>query len=125
MRILSKIFKNGREKIAPEVYRNELTLEDLLYIFKKRFWVFFVTLMLTVALVVGYLILATPIYEASVTIKVEPQTQGSIADLFASQISSSRPDISTEVELIKSRRNIEQVIDELNLVDYFKKKSRR
>jgi len=61
MRILSKIFKNGREKIASEVYRDELTLEDLLYIFKKRFWVFFVTLILTVALVVGYLILATPI----------------------------------------------------------------
>lgn len=123
MRILSKIFKNGREKIASEVYRDELTLEDLLYIFKKRFWVFFVTLILTVALVVDYLILATPIYEASVSIKVEPQTQGSIADLFASQISSSRPDISTEVELIKSRRNIEQVIDELNLVDYFKNKA--
>ena len=109
--------------MEPEVYRDELTLEDLLHIFKKRFWVFFVTLILTVALVVVYLILATPIYEASVTIKVEPQTQGSITDLFASQISSSRPDISTEVELIKSRRNIEQVVDELNLVDYFKNKA--
>jgi uncharacterized protein involved in exopolysaccharide biosynthesis len=109
--------------MEPEVYTDELTLEDLIHIFKKRFWIFFATLILTVAAVVVYLVLATPIYEASVTIKVEPQTQGSLTDLFTSQITSSRPDISTEVELIKSRRNIEKVVDELNLVNYFKNKA--
>lgn len=89
------------------------------HIQKKKILDFFATLILTVAAVVVYLVLATPIYEASVTIKVEPQTQGSLTDLFISQITSPRPDISTEVELIKSRRNIEQVVDELNLVEYF------
>lgn len=103
-----------------EVYQDELTLEDILHIFRKRFWVFFVTFILTVVLVVIYLIYATPIYEASTTLKIEPQSQGSITDLFSSQITSSRPDISTEVELIKSRSNIETVVDELNLVSYFK-----
>lgn len=103
-----------------EVYQDELTLEDIFHIFRKRFWVFFVTFILTVAFVVIYLIYATPIYEASATLKIEPQSQGSITDLFSSQITSSRPDISTEVELIKSRSNIETVVDELNLVSYFK-----
>lgn len=103
-----------------EVYQDELTLEDIFHIFRKRFWVFFVTFILTVAFVVIYLMYATPIYEASATLKIEPQSQGSITDLFSSQITSSRPDISTEVELIKSRSNIETVVDELNLVSYFK-----
>ncbi|MCD6551328.1 exopolysaccharide transport family protein, partial [Thermotoga sp.] len=101
----------------------ELTLEDILRIFRKRFWWFFLVLVVTVVLTVVYLFLATPIYEASVTLKVEPESQGSIVDLFTNQFMSTRPDISTEIELIKSRTNIEKVIENLNLVDYFRKKN--
>jgi uncharacterized protein involved in exopolysaccharide biosynthesis len=108
--------------MEPEVYENELTLEDIIHIFKKRFWWFFLTLVITVVITLVYLFLATPIYEASVTLKIEPQKSSSIEDIFSSQISSSRPEISTEVELIKSRTNIEKVVDELNLVEYFKNK---
>ncbi|MBO8161205.1 MAG: polysaccharide biosynthesis tyrosine autokinase [Thermosipho sp. (in: Bacteria)] len=107
------------------LHEEELTLEDILHIFKKRFWVFFITVFLTVTFVVIYLLFATPIYEASVTLKIEPQTQASLTDIFTQQITSSRPDISTEIELIKSRRNLEKVVDELNLVEYFKNKSQK
>ncbi|SHH28518.1 GumC family protein [Thermosipho atlanticus] len=107
----------------PEIIQDELTLEDIIHIFKKRFWVFMTTLILTVVAVVVYLIYATPIYEASATLKIEPQSAGSITDLFTSQVTPGRPDISTEVELIKSRRNIETVVDDLDLVSYFRNKT--
>ncbi|KLO20844.1 sugar tyrosine-protein kinase [Marinitoga sp. 1197] len=107
----------------PEIYEDELTLEDIIHIFKKRFWWFFATVVITVALTILYLFLTTPIYEASVTLKIESQQSSSISDIFSSQLTSSRPEISTEVELIKSRTNIEKVIDDLNLVEYFKNKT--
>ncbi|WP_129408534.1 GumC family protein [Marinitoga lauensis] len=109
--------------MEPEIYEDELTLEDIIHIFKKRFWWFFLTVVVTVAITMAYLFTTTPIYEANVTLKIEPQQSSSISDLFTSQITSARPEISTEVELIKSRTNIEKVIDDLNLIEYFKNKS--
>ncbi|GAB6190165.1 exopolysaccharide transport family protein [Marinitoga arctica] len=108
--------------MEPEIYEEELTLEDIIHIFKKRFWWFFLTVVITVALTLVYLFTTTPIYEASVTLKIESQQSSSISDIFSSQLTSSRPEISTEVELIKSRTNIEKVINDLNLVEYFKNK---
>jgi len=106
-----------------EIVRDELTFEDILRIFRKRFWWFFSTLFVVVTLTVVYLFIATPIYEASVTLKIEPQTKSSLADIFVSQYTSTRPEISTEVELIKSRTNLEKVIENLKLVDYYKSKN--
>lgn len=96
----------------------ELTLEDILRMFKKRM-ILFVSIVLAVVVVTGiYLIFATPIYEASVTIKVDPTSQSSVSDLFSSSLTgSSGSNISTEVELIKSRTNIEEIIEVLDLVD--------
>lgn len=108
-----------------EMTRDEITLEDLLRIFKRRFWWFFATVIAVFAVTIVYLMLATPIYEASMTINIEPKSKGSLTDLFsATGYTSSRPDISTEVELIKSRTNIETVVKNLNLVEYFKNKSK-
>ncbi|MFA7569372.1 MAG: Wzz/FepE/Etk N-terminal domain-containing protein, partial [Defluviitoga tunisiensis] len=44
---------------------NELTFEDILKIFRKRFWWFFLTVVVTVAIALIYLFTTTPIYEAS------------------------------------------------------------
>jgi capsular exopolysaccharide synthesis family protein len=109
--------------MEPEIYEDELTLEDIIHIFKKRFWWFMLTVIVTVAITITYLFLTTPIYEASVTLKIESQKSSSISDLFTSQITSSRPEISTEVELIKSRTNLEKVVDDLNLLEYYINKS--
>ncbi|AEX85625.1 capsular exopolysaccharide biosynthesis protein [Marinitoga piezophila KA3] len=109
--------------MEPEIYEDELTLEDIIHIFKKRFWWFFATVVVVVALTIAYLFVTTPIYEANVTLKIESGKSNSISDLFSTQLSSSRPEISTEIELIKSRTNIEKVIDDLNLIEYFSNKS--
>jgi len=97
----------------------ELTLEDIFRMFKKRL-ALFTSITLAVVVVTGiYLVFATPIYEASVTIKVDPTSQSSVSDLFTNSLtgSSVSRDISTEVELIKSRTNIEEIITELDLVN--------
>ncbi|NPU89515.1 MAG: polysaccharide biosynthesis tyrosine autokinase [Fervidobacterium sp.] len=106
-----------------EIRQDELTLEDILRIFKKHIWWFVATLIGIVALTVAYLIVATPIYEASVTINIEPRTKSTLTDLFsATGYIGSKPDIATEVELIKSRTNIEKVVENLNLLSYFREK---
>jgi capsular polysaccharide biosynthesis protein len=102
---------------------NELTFEDILKIFRKRFWWFFLTVVVTVAIALIYLFTTTPIYEASTTLKVGSSQQSSVVDIFGSQMSSGSSKISTEIELIKSRRNLEKVVDNLHLVDYFKERS--
>jgi len=73
------------------------TLEDIFRIFRKRFWWFLLTLVATVLLTLIYLFLATPIYEANVTLKIASQSKGSLTDIFTSQYTSSNPDISTEM----------------------------
>lgn len=102
----------------------ELTLEEILFMFRKRFKLFLLVVFATVAFTVLYLVLATPIYEASVKVKVEPLSQAGLQDIFSQSIGyTGRSDISTEVELIKSKVNVEKVVEELNLLSSFKEKN--
>ncbi|MCP5456189.1 MAG: polysaccharide biosynthesis tyrosine autokinase [Thermotogae bacterium] len=100
----------------------EITLEEILHIFKKRFWWFFITFVITVAVTIVYVFQVTPIYEASTSLKIE-SSKTSNFDIFSAQSSLGRSDISTEVELIKSRTNLIKVIDNLNLTEYFQQNS--
>ncbi len=96
----------------------ELTLDDILRMFRKRF-LLFLLIVIGVVMVTGvYLIMATPIFEASVTIKVDPATRSGI-DIFSAGLAgtTSSRDIATEIELIKSRSNFEVVIERLGLVN--------
>ncbi|QTA38450.1 polysaccharide biosynthesis tyrosine autokinase [Thermosipho ferrireducens] len=107
--------------MEPEIYENELTLEDIFHIFRKRFWWMFLTFAATVSLTILYLFLATPIYEAEVTLKIESSQGSSIGGLFSAQLPyGGSSEISTEIELIKSRTNLEKIVKDLNLLEYFK-----
>lgn len=109
---------------------DELTLSDILHIFKKRqiwFWIIFV---LTIFATLIYLVFfATPIYEVSTKIKI-PVSSGKVslpsslsgAVAFISGGSVSSPGLSDQIEIIKSRKTLEKVINDLNLMDYFKSK---
>ena len=100
--------------------QNEISLKDILRILRKRrFWLI-TTFIVVVGLVAGYLYQATPIYQASATLWVEPsQSSNSLEDIFSLQTGANTTRISTEVELIKSRRNIDKIIQDLNLIDYY------
>ena len=99
---------------------NELTLEDIFRIFKKRFWLFFALVVITVVITGIYVFNVIPVYESSVTIKIESSSQSSMSDIFTSSLmGGSSSDISTEIELIKSRTNFEKVAENLNLSERF------
>ena len=72
-----------------------------------------------VAAAVGYLIITVPTYEASVTIMVKPinSSTASLTSLIGgSDLTSSK--IATEIELMKSRLNLNNALAMLNLDDY-------
>lgn len=100
---------------------SELTLGDIWRIFKKRLWIFLIVLIVVVAITLIYAYSQTPIYEATTTIKVSSSNQNSLSSLFTQSglgYSSNNQDISTDIQLIKSRSNIQQVINDLHLMNY-------
>ncbi len=100
-----------------EDYR-ELTLEDILRMFKKRFLLFLVVIIGVVALTWVYLRYQTPIYQATVTIRMDPHSQALPEAWWAGVTGTGgSSDIDTDIELIKSRSNFEKVVQELDLVD--------
>lgn len=77
-----------------------------------------------------YTFFATPIYEVSTKVKI-PARSGASSLSSLSSLSgaaalilggSSAPGISDEIEIIKSRKTLTKVIEQLNLLDYFKNK---
>lgn len=112
-----------------EYQTDELTLSDILHIFKKRqiwFWIIFV---LTIFATIIYLVFfAIPIYEVSTKIKI-PISGGKVS--LPSSLSGAiamvsgggtSPGLSDQIEIIKSRKTLEKVINDLNLMEYFKSK---
>lgn len=97
---------------------NEISLQDILRIIRKRkFWLLGVFI-LTVAAVAGYLFYATPIYEANVTLRVDSaKDSSSLESILSLDSGTGSQSIATEVELIKSRSNIEKVVEELGIYE--------
>ncbi|HOO33518.1 MAG TPA: polysaccharide biosynthesis tyrosine autokinase [Thermotogota bacterium] len=104
----------------PNQQEMELSLEDILFMIKRRFWWGFLTVIAVVAATLGYLQVATPKYTSSVTLKVNPSSQtSSVSSLFSDGLSmgSGSSNITTEIELIKSKANLKKVVEQLDLVD--------
>lgn len=97
--------------------QNEISLKEIIRILLNRKWWLILTFFIVVGAVVGYIYQTIPIYQSSATLWIEPSQGGSsFEDLFAIQAGGSSTKIATEVEIIKSRRNIEKLIDELDLL---------
>jgi uncharacterized protein involved in exopolysaccharide biosynthesis len=107
---------------------DELTLSDILKIFKKRklwFWAVFILTILATGVYLYFF--ATPIYEISTKVKIPAKSSStslsSLSEAAALVLGgSSAPGISDEIEIIKSRKTLTKVIEQLNLLDYFKNK---
>ncbi|MCY1152732.1 MAG: polysaccharide biosynthesis tyrosine autokinase [Sphaerochaetaceae bacterium] len=96
-----------------------ISISELWEIFKARFTWFITTLILVVVAAIIYLQYVIPQYSSTVTVLVEPiTTSSSLDDLMLSNLSSSSSKISTEVELLKSRTNIDAALDLLDLSEY-------
>ncbi|MGD1823323.1 MAG: GumC family protein [Pleomorphochaeta sp.] len=96
-----------------------ISISELWEIFKARFSWFISTMILVIVAAVIYLQYVIPQYSSTVTVLVEPiTTSSSLDDLMMSNLSSSSSKISTEVELIKSRANINSALSLLDLSQY-------
>ncbi len=96
-----------------------ISISELWEIFKSRFTWFITTLVLVVVAAVIYLQYIIPQYSSTVTVLVEPiTTSSSLDDLMLTNLSSSSSKISTEVELLKSRTNIDAALALLDLSKY-------
>jgi len=107
---------------------DEITLSDIIQILKRRKWLLIATFVITVALTLVYLFfIATPTYEITATIKIPKSSSGMSLSGAAALVlggSTTSPAVDEQIEIIKSRKVIGNVVKELNLLDYFKNKAK-
>ena len=103
-----------------ENYVAELSIEDIIRIFRKHIIVFILTVIMILVITFIYLMNSTPIYQSSTTLKVQSSSGSSIGDIFSVGMQTSRPQIATEIELIKSFKNLEKVVLNLDLISRYK-----
>jgi len=114
-------------ELQQSVISDEITLSDIIQILKRRKWLLIATFVITVALTLVYLFfIATPIYEITATIKLPKSSGMSLSGAAALVLggSTTSPIVDEQIEIIKSRKVLGNVVKELNLLDYFKKKTK-
>ena len=105
----------------PKVNKNnEIDLLELAASCYRRKFMILLFFIVAVALAVGYLFIAVPTYEASVTIMVKPisESSSSLSNLILGSSMEASSKITTEVELMKSRRNLNNALSMLDLDSY-------
>ena len=110
----------------------ELTLSDIFKILKRNRLLILSILFAVLVITAFYAFLSPKIYEASATLKMNTGNESSLLRLASSVPSFILPaggvqsDYQTSIEMIKSRRTLEKVIDDLKLqqLDRFKKLSK-
>lgn len=116
-----------------ENYEDELTLNDIFRIFKRRKVTFFIILFLTVLLTLLYLfVFASDVYEAKMVVETRNTSKtssllaqyGSLASMVGISLPSGGNSISTVIEKMKSDQILLKVIKENNLLDYYMKNSK-
>lgn len=110
------------KKYIPES-TNELTLHDIIKIMRRRFLIIISIFVIVVLGTFFYLKnFTTPLYEASVKIKI-PTSSGGIGNLGSAAAlilgtgSTGSPDVATQQEIITSRRLLEEVVKRTNLLE--------
>ncbi|NOQ42436.1 MAG: polysaccharide biosynthesis tyrosine autokinase [Desulfuromusa sp.] len=91
----------------------EIHLSDYLNVLRRRKTVFFMVFFTVFALVALYTFLVTPIYQASGTLHIRDE-KGKVDLLGDLGLGQGSP-IESEIEILKSRTNIEEVVRRLHL----------
>ncbi|NCO52729.1 MAG: polysaccharide biosynthesis tyrosine autokinase [Deltaproteobacteria bacterium] len=92
----------------------EIHLQDYLQVLFRRRWTLVLAFIFVFSAVTFYTFWVTPIYEAKATLHVrENKVKG--GDLLGDLGLSQENPIETEIEIIKSRTNLERVVDRLHL----------
>lgn len=105
----------------------EITLKDIFEILKRRIKLMLLIFFATVFVTGVYLVLTKPTYEVTATIKLPKEVSSSFSLSPAETLlglSVSSPAVEEQIELMKSRKVLGAVVEELNLVDYFSQNSK-
>ena len=101
-----------------EVEEMEISISDLFKSVISRIWIIILCFVVCTALAVFYVQTATPIYEVSTSIMVEPIGESSdLSNLFGTAISNTGK-ISTEIEIMNSRTTYRNALSKLDLTQY-------
>lgn len=93
---------------------DEIDLREVWNILRRNRGLIAFCLVATVAVAVAWTLLATPIYEASTSIRIdEGQTNLPVLDILRTM--STRSEVDTEMEVLRSRTLAELVVDSLGL----------
>lgn len=101
---------------------DQYTLEDYWRIIWRRKWVVGLTVVAITSLVVAASFIMIPLYEASATLRIrEPKPSLLGGDLWGTGVSAltSEEEINTQIEIVKSRSVLEEVIRQLDLTEEF------
>ena len=100
---------------APEDQGEEFHLRDYLHVILKRKWIviaFFISVVVTTTILTFFMV---PVYQATVTLKIDNQSNNALAGLAQLSSNTSNEYIITQLELLKSRALAEKVVKNLNL----------
>jgi len=103
--------------------RSPGSLSHILYPLKKRWYVVLICIMISSIVATRYLYMATPVYQASATLKIEDPQQGmASSNLYRDfDVFKSNNKVQTEVEVLKSRNFFEKALQRLDFyVEYYK-----
>jgi tyrosine-protein kinase Etk/Wzc len=104
--------------VAPPPLAAERGTEDLasrLWTLVEGRWTIALIAGAVIAAALGYLALATPIYRSGVSVQVEDQARSLVGLEELSNVFSERAPVETEVEIIRSRKLLGGVVDDLGL----------
>ncbi|WP_310608541.1 polysaccharide biosynthesis tyrosine autokinase [Buttiauxella brennerae] len=94
---------------------DEIDLIRLLFtVYNNKYKIILITIVFTLFSVL-YVFTKTPTYTASVLIQLDKQPQGNLVNKLMSQLEESSLPLATEVGILKSRRVLNQTIDQLGL----------
>ncbi|MEO1407793.1 MAG: GumC family protein, partial [Pseudomonadota bacterium] len=93
-----------------------IDLPGLLQAARRRMWLMLTAFLLTVSVVTIATLQATPIYSTTTKVIVDSRTTGPGDELFYEGLGTSTAEIDTEVQIIRSRKLLERVVERLDLV---------
>jgi len=115
---------NGRYNLSQNQNgkKTEIGLKDLIIIVKRRLNTILISTISILLLVIMYNFFASPVYEAAVTLKKEVINNRGATNEFKQMFSMQTMDeLDTEIEIIKTRTVLEELIKELDILVYIEK----
>jgi tyrosine-protein kinase Etk/Wzc len=99
---------------AVETDRRQLSARGMLTLMRDHVWEIVVTTVVVLTLAVAYLLIATPIYSADVTVRVDPPEPNALGLALQSQeaLPPPAPSPVTEMAVMESRSVLQPVIDQ-------------